>query len=234
MLVALLALFIALGGPAQAARLISGKDIKNRSVTTKDLSKKTVKTLRTTPRGSVKESALANGAVSSGTLRDAAVTSGKIAPGSIDSVRMAPNAVGPREIMPGGVVTGSLADNAVTGSKVVDGSLDSRDIARFAGRFRVAANDVPPIDVGKCWAGRPRALAPELAGADIRQDLVLVTPDKDWPEDKLTFTVKNAPDVTTPNDGASLFVLAACNITNATVEWPRDGVGFRYAVIDLP
>ena len=35
LLIALLALFVALGGPAQAARLLSGKDIKNRSLTTR-------------------------------------------------------------------------------------------------------------------------------------------------------------------------------------------------------
>ena len=45
-LIALLALFVALGGPARLRKLCSaGKDIKNRSLTTKDLSKKAVKAL---------------------------------------------------------------------------------------------------------------------------------------------------------------------------------------------
>jgi hypothetical protein len=228
LVIALLALFVALGGPAQAARLLTGKDIKNRSLSTKDLSKKAVKTLRSTPRGSVKEGQLANGAVSSGKLRDAAVTTGKIAPSSIDSVRMAPNAIGPRELMSGGVVTASLAESSVTGSKVADGSLDSRDIARFSGRFKVAKNDVPQIQPHTCWSGQPRALAPELAGADISQDLVIVTPDSAWPQDQLAFTTKNSAS------SNSLFVLAACNVTDTAVDWPQDGVGFRYAVIDLP
>ena len=59
MLVALLALFVALGGPAQAKHLINGKDIrkgtvrsaqiKDKSLTTRDLSAATVRTLQTTP-----------------------------------------------------------------------------------------------------------------------------------------------------------------------------------------
>ena len=49
LVVALLALFVAVGGPAEAARLIGSKDVKNRSLKTEDLSRKAVKTLRTTP-----------------------------------------------------------------------------------------------------------------------------------------------------------------------------------------
>lgn len=44
--VSLLALFVALGGTAVAGRLITGKEIKNRSLTVKDLSKQARKSLR--------------------------------------------------------------------------------------------------------------------------------------------------------------------------------------------
>ena len=47
LVVALLALFVAVGGPAEAARLIGSKDVKNRSLKTEDLSRKAVKTLQT-------------------------------------------------------------------------------------------------------------------------------------------------------------------------------------------
>jgi hypothetical protein len=53
LVVALAALFVALGGPAQAARLITGKQIKNHSVTTLDLTRATVRKLRTTPADSI-------------------------------------------------------------------------------------------------------------------------------------------------------------------------------------
>jgi hypothetical protein len=226
MLVALLALFIALGGPAQASRLLTGKDIKNRSLSTKDLSKKAVRTLQATPRGSVKERQLANGAVTSGKILNGAVTTGKIAPGSIDSIRLTPNAIGPRELMSGAVGSPQLADSSVTGAKVADSSLDARDTTRFWGRFRVAASDVGTIGPHSCKSREPVALEPENKGADISGDLVLVTPDASWP-DKLAFTVRNSVDV-------RRFVLSACNPTDEAVTWPEGGVGFRYAVIDLP
>ena len=53
LVVALLALFVAVGGPAEAARLIGSKDVKNRSLKTEDLSKKAVRTLRATPPDSI-------------------------------------------------------------------------------------------------------------------------------------------------------------------------------------
>ena len=53
LIVALVALFVALGGPAQAARLITGKQIKNHTVTTKDLARSTVRSLRKTPAHSI-------------------------------------------------------------------------------------------------------------------------------------------------------------------------------------
>ena len=63
MVIALLALFVALDGPATAARLIDGRSIKRNSITnrqirnhtlgTLDLSAQAFQTLRTTPRDSI-------------------------------------------------------------------------------------------------------------------------------------------------------------------------------------
>jgi hypothetical protein len=110
----------------------------------------------------------------------------------------------------------------VTGAKIADGTLDSRDIARFSGRFRTT---VGPVAAGKCWSGEPVGLAPEAAKADISGDLVLVTPDASWPEDRLAFTVRGSAN-------PSRFVLAACNVTTSSV--PATEIGFRYVVLDLP
>ena len=227
-LIALLALFVALGGPAEARKLFTGKDIKNRSLGLRELSRPAIKQLKATPRGSITERSLANGAVSSGKLDDAAVTTGKIAPAAVDATRLAPNSVGARELLSGGVGNAQIADNSVTSAKVPDSALDARDITRFSGRFRITAADVPPVSMNSCWSGEPVDLAPELANADISSDLVLVTPDSAWPESSLAFTVRNSAN-------RSRFVLAACNVTNDSVDWPSgDGVAFRYVVIDLP
>ena len=69
LVIALLALFVAVGGPAEAARLIGSKQVKNRSLKTEDLSRKAVKTLQRTPRRSVGERALADGGVTTPKLR---------------------------------------------------------------------------------------------------------------------------------------------------------------------
>ena len=212
LVVALLALFVAVGGPAEAARLIRSKDVANHSLKAQDLSKKAVRTLRQTPRSSV------------GTreLRDGAVTPVKLAPSAVGSGQLAPEAVGTRELRGAAVGSAQLADGGVTGAKVADGSLDARDTARYAGRFRVT---VPKVVRNTCWSGEPVGLAPEQAGADVAGDLVLVTPDASWPERQLAFTVRGSAT-------RSRFVLAGCNVTAADTDAVE--VGFRYVVIDLP
>jgi hypothetical protein len=224
LVVASLALFVALGGPAHAQRLINGKllrkgtvttrAVKNRSLQVQDLSRRAERSLRATPNNSITEAKLANSSVTPGKLAPGAVGSGAIADRSVGAVDLAPASVGPA----------ALADGSVSGAKVADGSLDARDLGRFFGRFRV---DLPQdIGPGQCWSGEPTGLAPEQAGADISQDLVLVTPGDSWPEDRLTFMVRNSAN-------PSRFVLAACNpATLLPVQ--RFAATFRYLVIDLP
>lgn len=222
LVVALLAVFIAVGGPAQAARLIGSADVKNHSLKAEDLSRKAVKTLQRTPRRSVGEPQLRDGGVTTGKLRDGAVTPVKIAPSAVGSGQLAPEAVGTRELRAGAAGSAQIADGAVTGAKVADGSLDARDTARYSGRFRVT---VPAVTGHHCWSGEPVGLAPEQAGADIAGDLVLVTPDASWPERALSFTVRGSAT-------RSRFVLAGCNVTDAGTDEVE--VGFRYVVVDLP
>jgi hypothetical protein len=229
LVISLLALFVALGGPAQAARLVRSSDVKDRSLQVRDLSRKAVKELKKTPRRSVGERALANRGVTNAKLRDGSVTASKLGAAAVGATQLAPGAVGPRELKPFSVGPAQLADGAVSGAKVADGSLTVADLARFWGRFSVV---VPPVAPHKCWSGEPRDLAPEQAGADLSGDLVVVTPAKEWPQDQLAFTRRNSAN-------PSRFVLAGCNVTD---DWalPVAGdsqgteISFRYAVFDLP
>jgi len=222
LVIALLALFVAVGGPAEAARLIGSEQVANHSLKTQDLSRKAVRTLRQTPRRSVGERALADAGVTTPKLRDGAVTSVKVAPAAIGGTQLAPGAVGARELRAGAAGPAQIADGAVVGMKVADGSLDARDVARFSGRFRIT---VPPVASQDCWSGEPVGLAAEQAGADISGDLVLATPDSAWPERQLAFTVRASAN-------RSRFVLAGCNATKTATTGVE--VGFRYVVIDLP
>jgi hypothetical protein len=214
--IALLALFIALGGPAHAARFVDGKlrkgsvtstAVKDRSLKTRDLSRKAVRELRATRDGSITEVKIANGAV----------TQGKLAAGAVGSAAIADRSVGAADLGPG----------SVTGTQVADGTLNARDLGRFYGRFQLA-NPIPVLHAGQCWSGVPADLAAERAKVDISNDLVFVTPDSSWPQEKLSFTVKLEP--TQPKPGR--FTLAACNLTLSDSQSFRPS--FRYLVIHLP
>jgi hypothetical protein len=214
--IALLALFIALGGPAQAARFVDGKlrkdavtsaSVKDHSLKTRDLSRKAVRELRSTPNASVSEAKIANGAV----------TQRKLAPGSVGTAAIADHSVS----------SADLGANSVTGAQIADGTLNARDLGRFYGRFQLA-DPIPVLHAGECWSGVPADLAAERAKADITHDLVFVTPDSTWPEKKLSFNVKLEP--ASPKPGR--FTLAACNLT--LTDSQAFTPSFRYLVIGLP
>jgi hypothetical protein len=213
--VALLALFVALGGPAEAQRLLSkgsvtSLSVKDRSLKLQDLSRKTVRRLQATRNNSITEAKLAN----------RSVTPAKLVPGAVGTTAIADSSVGAID----------LAAGSVGGAHVANGSLSAADLGRFWGRFR---STIGPIPWRKCWSGEPAGLAPELAGADIGNDLVLVMPDDRWIERRVTFTVR-------ASSSPSRFVLAACNVgipidtADSGLDVEQREVSFRYLVIDLP
>jgi hypothetical protein len=223
MIVALIALFVALGGPAQAKRLINGADIKKGTVGSKqirdhtiglkDLSKAATRSLELTADNSITQAKIVNGSVNAD----------KLAPGSVNAGKLGAGSVG----------AGALADNSVTGSKIADGSLTTSDVAKFAGRFRVTQQFLgATITQHSCWNGEPQGLAPEVADADISQDVVLVTPlvtSMTTYNDKLTLTAR----VSGPSQ-PSRFVLILCNGTDQDVQIPANGITFSYVVFDIP
>jgi hypothetical protein len=219
MLVALLALFVALGGPAQARRLIDGKDIKkgsvrsaqikDRTIALRDINPVVVRQLESTRPNSITESMLVNGAVTANKLGPGAVTAGKLA---------------------GGAITGpAIADGAVTGAKIADGSLTTADVARFSGRFRVVPEDLGTIAAHACWRGEPQGLAPERAGADISGDALLVTPLGNTWDDKLMLTARMSGSAQ-----PTRFVLSICNPTDSPITTAPTGLTFSYVVFDVP
>jgi hypothetical protein len=234
MLVALLALFVALGGPAQAARLANGvaatltrgsvtsKQVKDHSLQVSDLSRKTVRRLQRTPRGSVTESRLHNGAV----------TPGKLAKGAVRSTAIADRAVRGGDIGLGAVGSLEVADNSLTGADVADGGLNASDIGRFWGHFTIS---IPTVAAYKCWHGDPVGLAAERSNSDIAGDVITITPGRMWPDDAnsagtgsaLAFTAHVS---TTP----SRFTIIACNPTGTAIPAVATSVPFNYIIVDVP
>ena len=222
LIVALLALFVALDGPAQAAHLINGKllkrgsvtgkAIKDRSIGFKDLTKASVRKLQSTPSGSITEAKIANGAI----------TPGKLAPGAVGSSAIAAGGVASGNLATGAVGSSQIANNSITGADIADGGLSANDIGRFWGQFSVA---VPVVPARSCWSGEPVGLAAERAHANINKDVVLVTPGPQWPDKKLSLTVRQSGNV-------SRFVLIGCNPTDGASDAAT--VLFNYVIVDVP
>jgi hypothetical protein len=106
--IALLALFVALGGSAYAVSSINGALLK---------------------RGSVPGSKLKKSAVTSAKLAGNAVTSAKIAGGAVRAADLGAGAVGTANLADGAVANGKLAGGAVTNGKLGDGAVTGAKLA---------------------------------------------------------------------------------------------------------
>ena len=208
--IALLALFVALGGPAQAARVVkqvTSSGVKDRSLKTRDLTRATVRELKTP--------------------RNQSVTTTKIVDGAVTGAKLETQGVDTRVLRDRSIRGNDVGLGAIGAPEIADGSLTARELGRFYGHFQLA-NPIPALAEDECWSGVPSGLAAERANADISQDVVLVTPDATWPQNQLTLTVKT--ESTAAKNGR--FVLAACNAGNGTTTAFRPSFG--YLVIDVP
>ncbi len=223
MVVALLALFIALDGPAAASRLISGSSIKRNSITsrqvrngtlgTQDLSKRAIKSLKTTPSKSIGSTHLRSGAVINSAIGPKAVDASKLADGSVGNTQLAAKAVDAGKLADGAVGAGQLATDAVTPSKIADGSigaaaiadggLQTRDLGDFSGSVLVNFDPFPPSTCQVAFVPDPVPSAPGQNNM-IADDIVSVSPGTSgWPD----------PIIVTANPGANNSLrIVACRI----------------------
>jgi hypothetical protein len=166
MAVALIALFVALGGPATAKRWIDGGSIKRNSITTTqirnrtirsaDISKAAVEALQHTPSASVGPA--------------------QLRPKAVDSTKLADAAVGAAQLAPG----------AVGGAAIANGSLQAPDLGDFFGSVTV---DFAPFDneTNRCQTAMVAAPTPTSnPDAKIADDLIMVTPAQAGFSDLLT------------------------------------------------
>jgi hypothetical protein len=217
MVVALIALFVALGGPAEAKRrlmdgglirkgTVTGREIKNGSVAKADLTKAAVRALSATPARSV--------------------GSAQIIDGQVLAPDLGAGSVGPGQLAAGAVTASKLAADSVGGSSVANGSLQTIDIGSFAGAVQV---DFKPFsDPNTCQATRdpdtgPPVAVPTGGQPNIADDVVVVSPPSGWPDNVLV-TGKPAPD--------NRIVIVACLVGVTPVD-PGPTI-FRYVTFDAP
>lgn len=116
MIVALLALFVAVGGTSYAASKITTNQIKNGAVTTKKIKNK-----------AVKKKKLANGAVTSSKVADGSLKASDLAPGVIPTV---PSNGPVTTVTANGIVTGigTVEAECPAGTYVVSGGFTSSEV----------------------------------------------------------------------------------------------------------
>ncbi len=164
--IALVALFVALGGPAQARKLIGGADIKKgaitakhvkaRSLTTSRLSTGTVRQLQATPAGEV--------------------TGAKLADGAVDGAKVADGALGGADLADGSLGGLDVADGSLDAADIADGRLGGRDVGAFTGSL--VGLDFGVIPGGDCKQAVSTSLQPVAATTqDLRNDVIVVTPE---------------------------------------------------------
>ncbi|MEN3282633.1 MAG: hypothetical protein V7607_3773 [Solirubrobacteraceae bacterium] len=222
MVVALIALFIALGGPAEAKKVIDGKllkrnsvtgrAIKNGSVAKADLSKSAVRSLERTPPNSVRSEQVADGQVLAPDIGAGAVTSTALAAGSVTSSKLAADSIG----------SGSVAN----------GSLQTLDIGSFTGAVQIdfdpfVPSDNPDLD-RHCQAASAPAAA--IGGQpNIGDDVIVVTPPSSWPE---TITVLGKPSAN--NTIRIVACWTGAGITPPQTPPDPGPTVFRYVTFDSP
>lgn len=138
LIVALIALFVSIGGVGYAASKIGTNDIQNGAVTNKKLAKKAVKTRK---------------------INKEAVKAGKIAPLAVKTSRIADLAVTTEKLADLGVTTEKLADDAVSNAKLQDDSVRAGEL----GGTQLAVNSAVPIAAN----GTAQAVAACPAGTQV-------------------------------------------------------------------
>lgn len=218
-LIAMVALFVALGGVSYAAATIDGSSLINKSVAGKKLKNKTVtggKVKSDSLTGTqVKESTL--GKVPSAASADQAASAATAnSATNAENATNAQNAVNAQNATTAANAT-AIGDNTVSSAKVQDGSLTGHDVGRRAG--------TKTFDFGSVGANACDAFAINIdpANADMRNDAFAVTFEQSWPTG-LTFSTENS-------DSVGYVRINVCNVTNAVINPGLET--FRWVAFDV-
>ena len=160
---AMLALFVALGGSANAAGLIGSSKLKSGAVTT---------------------SKLANGAVTTAKLRTAAVDATRLKNGAVTSAKIASGAVGGSQIAAGAITAAKLAPGvAVAGpgriisiSKTMTAPVFNVPLASSPGFFTLTANCTAPDTITYLVTNTSSSLMVARLLVGVNEDFPVLNP----------------------------------------------------------
>ncbi len=171
--VALVALFVALGGTSYAVatgsidsreirdNTVRGKDIRNDTIQGKDVANRTLGA-----------SDVATGSLTGGNVRDNSLSGFDIAPNSVSGDELVRNSVGATELRPNSIDADELRDGGIGFFDLFEGLLNP--VIRVA--KETVPNNTTTTDVAGCTAGE-RAIAGGYGTADDLQSGVAVLSD---------------------------------------------------------
>jgi hypothetical protein len=132
LVISVIALFVALGSGAYAAKKIGTKQIKNNAITTKKLKNKAVTTKK-----------LKNKTVGTAKLKDDAVDSDKLQSDSVGTNKLKDDSVGTDKLQSEAVDESKIGSEAVTGSKLGPSAVGTDKIADNAVTSAKVSSDIP-------------------------------------------------------------------------------------------
>ncbi len=198
-LIAMVALFVSLGGISYAAATINGSSLVNKSVAGKKLKDKTV------TGGKVKSDSLTGTQVKESTLGKVPSAATADQAGSAASATNAQNAVNAQTAASAQTAANATAigDDTVSSAKVQDGTLTGHDVGRRAG---TKTFDFGSIGANACEAF---AISVDPSDADMRNDAFALTFEQSWPTG-LTFSTENS-------DSVGYVRINVCNVTGGVL-----------------
>ncbi len=123
---------------------------------------------------------------------------------------------------PGVTAPAVIADNSIGAAKITDGGLGAHDIGRFAGVL--TGMPFGTLNPGACASPSSTSLTPIVAGQDLQNDVIIVTPPPSLALTDLTITAKaasaNTIEVTICNRSTGLKNLGALNLRFVTIDVP--------------
>ena len=213
------ALFVALGGPAEATKLIDGSRIRKGSIPARAIKPHTL-TGRLIKAASIGGDRLADRSVSLSKLSPAAVTLLTATPdNAITGAKVLDRSLSGADVGDETLGRSQIAPDGVASSEIADGRQTVADIASWAG---TATIDPGWLDHGKCEGiEQPARVLWQRAGVTIADDAVLVAPPEGF-GDQLVLSARPS--------GSSAIRFVVCNLGSAGVDPPQ--VTVRYLSVE--